>query len=87
MNIPEFEDAPPQTDRVNSYDERHFVTYLRLLEAAKEDADWQEVASVIFGIDAAIEPDRARRVYQSHLARAKWMCEAGYVQLKDPRLQ
>ncbi len=87
MSIPDFEDAPPQIERVNGYDERHFVTYLRLLEAAKEDASWQEVAAIVFGLDVAANPERAKRVYDSHLARAQWMSEAGYLQLKEPRLQ
>lgn len=84
MSIPDFEDAPPQTERVTDYDERHFVTYLRILEAAKEDASWQEVTAIVFGLDVAADPGRAKRVYDGHLARAQWMCEAGYLQLKGP---
>ncbi len=84
MSIPQFEDTPPQTERVSDYDERHFVTYLRILEAAKENASGQEVAAIVFGLNVAADPGRAKRVYDSHLARAKWMCEAGYLQLKEP---
>lgn len=87
MTIPPFDDRPPQTLRVNSYDERHFVTYLRLLDADAEGADWQEIVAVIFGLDARTAPDRARIVYESHLARAKWMTEVGYRHLLEPRLQ
>lgn len=87
MTIPAFDDHPPQTERVNGYDERHFVTYLRLLEAAKEDADWREVVGIIFGIDPAIDPGRAKAVHDSHLARARWMCQSGYRHLLEPRLQ
>jgi hypothetical protein len=32
-------------------------------------------------IDAEHEPDRARRAYDSHLARARWMSGSGYKQL------
>jgi len=87
VRIPPFDDRPPQTSRVNSYDERHFVTYLRLLDADAEGADWQEIVAVIFGFDARAEPDRARIIYESHLARAKWMTEVGYRHLLEPRLQ
>lgn len=87
MTIPPFDDRPPQTLRVNSYDERHFVTYLRLLDADAEGADWQEIVAIIFDIDPRIEPDRARTVYESHLARARWMTEIGYRHLLEPRLQ
>lgn len=81
MTIIPFEEMPPQDADVTSYDERHFVTYIRLLDAAAEGADWHEVASIVFGIDVADEPTRARQVHDSHLARARWMTEAGYKHL------
>jgi hypothetical protein len=87
MTIPVFQDEPPLTLRVNSYDERHFATYLRLLDAAAENADWREVVSIIFGLDPAKEPERAKLVYDSHLARALWMSNTGYRHLLEPRLQ
>ncbi|TIQ86908.1 MAG: DUF2285 domain-containing protein, partial [Mesorhizobium sp.] len=33
---------------------------------------------VIFDIDPDVEPERARRVHDSHLARARWMTQHGY---------
>lgn len=53
--------------------------------AEEEGADWREVVQVIFGIDPQREPDRAKRMYDSHLARAHWMTEAGYRDLIAPR--
>ena len=85
--IPPFEDRPPALNVPGPYDTRHFVTYLRLLQATKEGADWREIVQVIFGLDSDREPERARTVYDSHLARAQWMCEAGYRHLLRPRLQ
>ena len=82
-----FDDRPPQTERVNAYDERHFVTYLRLLDADEEGADWREVVLIVFGLDPAREPDRAKIVHDSHLARARWMTEKGYRHLLEPRMQ
>ena len=38
MSAPEFADEPPQSDRLSAYDERHLVTYLRLLDAEKDEA-------------------------------------------------
>lgn len=87
MNIPLFEDRPPLTERVNAYDERHLATYLRMLMAEEEGADWREVVLVLFGLDPAREPDRAKTVYDSHMARARWMTEAGYRHLLEPRMQ
>ena len=87
MSAPEFADEPPQSDRLSAYDERHLVTYLRLLDAEKDEASWEEVVSIIFAIDPASEPDRARRVYDTHLARAKWMTQHGYKHLLVRRTQ
>ncbi len=82
-----FDDRPPQTPRVNVYDERHFVTYLRLLDADQEGADWREVVQIVFGLDPAREPERAKIVHESHLARARWMTECGYRHLLEARTQ
>jgi hypothetical protein len=87
MKEPAFKDSPPLTDRVNAYDEAHLVTYLRLLDAAEEGADWREVCEIVFGLDVAANPDRAKRIHDSHLARARWMTEAGYRHLLEPRMQ
>lgn len=73
-----FEDRAPDAPHVTDYDERNHRTYWRLLDAAEEDADWREAVRIIFGIDPAAEPERARSIYDSHLARARWMTEIGY---------
>lgn len=82
-----FEDSPPLTDRVNAYDEAHLATYLRLLDAAEEGADWREVVKIVFDLDVATDPERAKRIHDSHLARARWMTENGYRHLLEPRMQ
>ena len=87
MNGAPFQDRPPITDRVNAYDEKHLAIYVRLLMAEEEGADWREVVSVIFGLDPTREPDRAKNVHDSHLARARWMVESGYQDLLEPRMQ
>ena len=87
MSIQAFEDRPPLTERVNAYDEKHLATYLRLLDADAEGADWREVVMIVFGLDPAREPERAKTVHGSHLARARWMVESGYRHLLEPRMQ
>jgi hypothetical protein len=87
MSKPLRDDGPPLTDRVNEYDEAHFASYLRLLDADAEGADWREAVSIIFSIDPEADPLRAKRIYDTHLARARWMTEAGYRHLLDPRIQ
>jgi hypothetical protein len=60
------------------YDREHLVTYLRLLDADAEGVDWVEVARTVPLIDPSDEPERARRAWESHLARANCMIEHGY---------
>jgi Uncharacterized conserved protein (DUF2285) len=87
MTTPPILDAPPVADAITSYDESHFVTYLRLLDADIEGADWREAVSIIFGIDPEAEPARAQQVHSSHLNRARWMTESGYRLLLEKHRQ
>jgi hypothetical protein len=75
---PDCADLAPTDPALTAYDEQHLVTYLRLLDANADGADWREVSRIVLHIDAEREPDRARRAFDSHLARAKWMTEIGY---------
>jgi len=68
----------PSEPVLTAYDEQHMVTYLRLFDADADGADWREVARIVLHIDPIREPDRARRAFDSHLARAKWMTRHGY---------
>jgi len=81
MKQPGFLDAPPESSVLTDYDREHTKLYMRVLDAAADGADWREAVAVIFGVDPAAEPERARRVHDSHLARARWMTEHGYRQL------
>jgi hypothetical protein len=78
---PNLSDLAPTSATLTGYDEAHLITYLRLLDADAEGADWAEVAQIVLKIDPAKEPIRARRMWESHLARAKWMTEHGYQHL------
>ena len=49
-----------------------------MLDANAEGADWRAISRIVLHIDAEREPDRARRAFDSHVARAKWMTEVGY---------
>ena len=72
---PDVADTAPSNSVLTPYDEEHIITYLRLLDADAEGADWREVARVVLHLDPQHEPDRARRAFDSHLWRAKWMTE------------
>lgn len=78
---PDVTDDVPWSDKITPYDESHFVTYLRLLDAEAEGADWQEVARIVLHRDPTKEVERTRRCWEVHLRRAKWMTESGYQEL------
>jgi hypothetical protein len=78
---PDVADLAPTDPALTRYDEEHLVTYLRMLDANEEGADWREVSRIVLHIDPAREPDRARRAFDTHLARAKWMSRVGYRRL------
>lgn len=78
MTKQQFALEPPGGDTLTTYDEQHLITYLRLLDAVAEDADWHEIVAIVFEVDPVIDAPRARRMFETHLARARWMCDSGY---------
>jgi Uncharacterized conserved protein (DUF2285) len=78
---PDVADNAASSAALTTYDEEHLVTYLRLLDADAEGADWRDVARIVLHLNPDQASDRARRAFESHLARAKWMTEHGYRQL------
>jgi Uncharacterized conserved protein (DUF2285) len=75
---PDVADVGPSDSVLTVYDEEHVITYLRLLDADAQGADWREVARIALHLDPEQESDRARRTFESHLSRAEWMKEQGY---------
>ena len=74
-------DEPPTSDQLTDYDRLHIIHYVILLDAERENVPWDEVARVALQIDPKSEPARARRAYETHLARAKWMANSGWRQM------
>lgn len=70
--------APSDPGALSPYDLEHAITYLRMLDAEAEGADWREVTRIVLHIDPETEPARARQAFESHLARARWMTRHGY---------
>jgi hypothetical protein len=75
---PDVADTAPTASVLTPYDHEHTITYLRLLDADAEGADWRDVARIVLHLDPSHEADRARLAFDSHLARAKWMNRHGY---------
>ncbi|UCI05223.1 DNA -binding domain-containing protein [Mesorhizobium sp. B1-1-8] len=76
-----FLEEPPIRETLTAYDREHMVLYLRLLDSARDGADWREVVQILFGLDPLQEPQRCLKIHDSHLARARWMTEHGYREL------
>ncbi|TIS77280.1 MAG: hypothetical protein E5W94_14345 [Mesorhizobium sp.] len=68
-----FADVAPTSSVLTAYDEHCMLTYIRLLDASADGADWREVAHTVLHIDPEQEPERAFRAWATHLARARWM--------------
>src|SRR5713101_8921096 len=84
---PDVDDEAPDGPDITVYDEAHFVTYLRLLDAERDGADWTEVARIVLQRDPACEEARTRRCFESHLARAHWMTKRGYRRLLEQSVE
>lgn len=80
---PDVEDEAPGGSSISAYDEEHYVTYLRLLDACRDGADWREVARIVLHRDPVADEARSRRCWESHLARAQWLSSAGYRQILE----
>ena len=78
---PPFLDEPPVSQTLTAYDREHMALYLRLLDSARDGADWREAVQILFGLDPVRDPLRSRHVHDTHLARARWMTEHGYREL------
>jgi hypothetical protein len=48
---PQVADTAPDEPFLTGYDMAHLVTYLRLLDADAEGADWREVAAIVLELD------------------------------------
>ena len=77
-------DRAPDADCVTAYDEAHFALYLRLLDASRADANSKEMCRMILGRDPDLDPESLNSL-NSHLKRARWMCENGYKDLLTSR--
>ena len=71
----------PSANGLTDYDEDHLITYRGLLDAEVDGAEWDEAALLVLGIDPVREPARARHMWETHLARAKWLLDHGYAHL------
>lgn len=84
---PDVEDEAPAGPDITIYDEAHFVTYMRLLDAEADGADWKEVARIVLHRDPVADEPRTRQCWESHLARAQWMTRTGYRRILEQAVE
>ena len=82
---PPVADTAPSEPRITDYDRSHIATYLRLLDAAADGAPWDEVARIVLGLNTEADAAAARAIFDSHLARARWISAHGYRDLLQRR--
>jgi hypothetical protein len=80
LPAPSLAETAPTDAILTKYDKEHLVIYLRLLDAEDSGAEWEEVAQIVLKLDPAADRPRARRTWESHLARAHWLTNNGYRQ-------
>lgn len=81
ITMHEFEECPPESDTVTSYDRKCFRLYAMLLDADALGTEWSVAYELSFRRSIGEKKERARRQYSAHLERAKWMTISGYRQL------
>jgi hypothetical protein len=75
---PDIADEAPWSDSLTDYDLDHLAVYLRLLDAESAGADWREATLELLGRRTADQEAAARRCWETHMARARWMTHTGY---------
>ncbi len=67
----------PEGATVVDYDRRNLLTYAELLDADAAGIDWMTGSLEILRLNPLIDGDAARRCWESHLARARWITGSG----------
>jgi hypothetical protein len=66
---PPVADQAPSDLQLTDYDRQHLITYLRLLDAERDDAPWREVARVVLKLDPTAQRSCARDMAKPSGAR------------------
>ena len=69
---------PTESAVLTDYVRASFAAYDSLLDAVAAGVDWRKVTATLFGVDAAVDEQAAKQVFDANLARARWMTTVGY---------
>ena len=67
----------PTARTVTAEDRRLFPIYIQILDLDSAGKCWKEATRKLLAIDPDENAQEARRLYDSYLVRARWMCETG----------
>lgn len=73
------------SDHVTDYDRAHLLVYAQLLDAAAAGRSETDMIAAILKL--APDAEGTRNSLARHLARARWMREAGYAQILSGEAQ
>jgi hypothetical protein len=63
--------------QLTGYDRQNLPVYAELLDANAAGMGWAEGARLILDLDVAVDSENARKCWESHLARARWIVGEG----------
>jgi len=66
------------TGQVSEYDRKHLAVYAELLDADATGVGWAEGARTLLCMDKDTPSAIARRCWESHLHRARWILGEGF---------
>ncbi len=81
MGAASFQPTAPDGPDITDYDRAHAGAYLRLLDAEAASAPWQAMAAQVLEQDIGGDPAGAQDMLDSHLRRAHWLRDGGFLRL------
>lgn len=73
---PAIDHVAPTASVITAYDERHAITYLRLLDAEAAGADWKDVVRIVLGMtlrgSRSVRAAPGRLISPAPLADGTW---------------
>jgi hypothetical protein len=76
-------DLAPTDANVTDYDQAHFLTYARVLDAERDGLDWAAGLKSILYRDFGDDVGAGKTCWDSHVARAHWIVKSGIAVLSE----